>query len=249
MNRENSIDFITSTLAPGEPETFELGGDYFELVSAVDPVDVQLTTRTGALRGSLRQISQTDHIKATEYDRITIVSATAQTIKFAYGTGEFGSRRAAGSVSILNSVTLDAATLAALETIGLDAATLARLSPYHDYGATYQSITNSAANVAEQIVAPGANVNGIIVWQGSLKSGGTTTVPLAAFLAKALAPATVIDGDTIIGCGVTSSTNVTGGYTVGHLQRPVRIPAGKGLYYISALAETHAHRFLQYTIL
>lgn len=99
--RENSIDFVTSLLQVNKPQIFELGGDYFELIQAVNPVDVMLTKSDGSLRGSLRQISQTDHIKATEYDRIVITSATLQTIKFAYGSGEFGSRRAAGSVSLL----------------------------------------------------------------------------------------------------------------------------------------------------
>lgn len=96
------IDFASSTLAAGKPEIFELGGEYFELVSSADPVEVVLTDRSGAQVFRANGMEQTDYIQETPFDRVIIKSATLQTVRFAYGTGRFGSRRSAGAVSLLN---------------------------------------------------------------------------------------------------------------------------------------------------
>lgn len=96
------IDFAVTTLQPGKPEVFELAGEYFELVSAADPVEVVLTDRAGAQMYRSNGMEQTDYIEDTPYDRFIVKSATLQTVRIAYGTGRFGSRRSAGSVSLLN---------------------------------------------------------------------------------------------------------------------------------------------------
>lgn len=99
---QNFIDNVSITLQPGASAILHLGGDYFELVECPDPVSVVLSDRNGAQTGLLRNVGATDHLKGTPYSTIQITSATLQTVKFAYGTGEGGSRRLAGAISLTN---------------------------------------------------------------------------------------------------------------------------------------------------
>lgn len=112
------------------------------------------------------------------------------------------------------------------------------------YGASYASITTLAANTPDTIFTPAANTNGAIVWQGSSLSGeGSALAPV--FIAKNAAPVSVIDGDII---SDYSSYNI-GNSAMTKIPRPVKIPAGKGLYFICGGAETVAFRSCLYTLL
>lgn len=100
----------------------------------------------------------------------------------------------------------------------------------------YASNGALAANTAEVIFAPAANVNGAIILTAEYdldaqSAGGTP----GAILAKNSAPATIIDGEVIL--TAQGAHNYTGvGYALGFkgvLQYPQFIPAGKGLYVIS----------------
>lgn len=132
-------------------------------------------------------------------------------------------------------------------TIG--ATSLQRYPYYDEYSSAYGSIALAVANTPETIVAPASNTNGIIVWSGNFKASSGTVTHTAAFLAKSgVAPTTVVDGDTIIAETYNANTNSISGPFGGVLNRPIRIAAGKGLYYISNVTETYSRRSLLYTI-
>lgn len=105
-----------------------------------------------------------------------------------------------------------------------------------NYDNSYKSITNLAAATAEQIIAPGANTNGMIVNKAMIAS--RSNVPnTISILAKATAPTTVIDGD-VIAISWADANIVQ--YLNNEAQ--IKIPAGKGLYVISTYAESFCAR-------
>ncbi len=113
------------------------------------------------------------------------------------------------------------------------------------FGVSYKSNATLGANTPGTIVAPGSNVNGIRVWSGGFMSR-TGGVAFAAILAKTSAPATVIDGDVIVGPSAWNGLD-TGCAAV--VNQPILVPAGMGLYFISTAAQVAAFSHLNYTIL
>lgn len=123
---------------------------------------------------------------------------------------------------------------------------------YDQYGASFKSTAVMTANVAEKIVDPAANVNGLIVWSASFSERQTSQASSSAILAKASAPTNVVDGDVIVG----SESIITAGslnFTCnnGRLPNAIRVPAGKGLYYITGANQDGSHnaRSVLYTLL
>lgn len=95
------IDLITATFAAGETKIFEMSGGYFELIDAPYPVTVELSDRYGGLAGKMTNAEASFFI-ASDYSRITLTSATAQTIRFGYGSGTVGNRKTAGVVQVID---------------------------------------------------------------------------------------------------------------------------------------------------
>lgn len=111
------------------------------------------------------------------------------------------------------------------------------------YGGSYKTTTNMAANTPDTIIAPGANVNGAILVNGCFHMLGN--MGYNALIAKASAPANVLDGD-VIDCSYTPSGAVISSFRI---QRPIRIAAGLGIYAINSVVETNALRSLIYKLL
>jgi len=118
----------------------------------------------------------------------------------------------------------------------------------YTYGANYKSSTALAANTPDAVFTPASNVNGAILWAAAAWTWNGTNVMNLALLAKASAPATAIDGD-LLTSGKANSPQA-GSYTgLLDLARPVFIAAGKGLYFLSSVAEANAFRSASYTLL
>jgi hypothetical protein len=115
------------------------------------------------------------------------------------------------------------------------------------YGASYKAESLLAANTPEAIFTAAANVNGAVVWDAGFVHSATSGSNGAGFVAKATAPTTIVDGDVVL----SSDYLAIGGTEcfAGSLKRPVRIPAGKGLYFINEVAATRSHRRCLYTLL
>lgn len=100
--KQSNLEIIRALFDAGQVRQWSFTGSYFELLECPDPVDVLLTDRNGATRGLLLNADETFFVQNTDFETVQITSATVQTIRFAYGTGEAGTRRTAGSVSLSN---------------------------------------------------------------------------------------------------------------------------------------------------
>lgn len=109
------------------------------------------------------------------------------------------------------------------------------------YTASYTSQAGLTANTAVQIVAPGANVNGVTINRSLI--AGCNSIDLA-FLAKATAPTSVADGD-LLAYAPAGPTGAQQTYTE---DSQIKVPAGKGVYVISSGAHNQL-RSLLYTVL
>ena len=97
------LEIISQTFAAGETKIFQVSGQYFELLDAPYPVNVRLTDRSGAQRGLMTAAEASFFLRNSDFETIELVSPTAQTIRFMYGSAEAGTRRSAGVVSVVDS--------------------------------------------------------------------------------------------------------------------------------------------------
>lgn len=102
-----------------------------------------------------------------------------------------------------------------------------------DYSTSYKSTTAMAINTPDTVFAPGANTNGAIVWSAEASSWSGSAIG-HAFIAKTSAPANQLDGDVI----VQSAFGYVSTLAISKLCNPVKIAAGKGLYFIANAAES-----------
>lgn len=100
--KSSFLEIIRAGFAAGEVKTFVLAGGYFELIDAPYPVTVRLVDRYGSLRGFMTNAEASFYMRHGDFDAIEITSSNAQTIRFAYGTSEAGTRRTAGVVSVID---------------------------------------------------------------------------------------------------------------------------------------------------
>lgn len=222
MNQQqNSIELVSVTFNAGESRLFALSGEYFEVIDAPNPIDVLLSDFNGAQRARMNQAAASFYSKGVAYGVIQITSASAQTIRFAYGTGETGTRRSTGSVTVSGAIALDAPTIAALNQI-------------EQPSGFFASKSLLAANTAQQVFASGSNINGAIIWSAEAYTRGGNEQALIA--KSGPAPLTVVDGNVLL-------TPLRSDYTTANnssmaLQRPIRIAAGQGLFFITTNAES-----------
>lgn len=226
----------------GETKVFYLSGSYFELIDCPNTVDVILSDRNGGVRARMIGAAQTHHVKNTPYQIVQITSAAAQTIRFAYGSGEAGTRNTAGSVTLLNAVALDAATLAALESIDLNLATINALRRAEGHTGFSNASGALAVNTPERVFSPAANVNGATLLAAQISDFPGASISAPTLLAKNAAPATILDGAAYLRANLVDSS--AGGSLIveGSVFEKQYVPAGLGLYWISDLALTAAAR-------
>lgn len=116
------------------------------------------------------------------------------------------------------------------------------------YGANFASIANTVANTPVTILSPASNTNGVILHRAAFVLGLSSALCRGAFLAKSSAPASLADGDSVL----TADNLIFVGswfYFSGKLEKAVKIPAGKGVYFISEAASTIAHFSAAYSLL
>jgi hypothetical protein len=117
------------------------------------------------------------------------------------------------------------------------------------YGTAISTTSAGAANTAVQLIAPGTNVNGVILWRASVAGRGVTPPLLMGILAKSSAPATVIDGDVLVGTDASAETAGPVSFCFGRLERAVFVSAGKGIYKMNSQAEANAYASILATVL
>ncbi len=110
--------------------------------------------------------------------------------------------------------------------------TVATLEDGMSYGAAFSNITLLAANVAVPIFTPASNINGAILHSSQFMSSNGTLFTNCVVITKNATPASVIDGDVILSSDFGNSG--TGAVVCcASLKKPIKIAAGKGLYFIA----------------
>lgn len=105
-----------------------------------------------------------------------------------------------------------------------------------DHTGFYASGGALAANTAVQIIAPSANLNGIVILSADMQGYSATSAITQALISKSgPAPTTIYDGAVILTTKTVAAVS-TASIIGGTLSFPQKIPAGEGLYVISNVA-------------
>lgn len=96
------IEILTERLAAGELKTFMVQGEYIEILEATYPLDVFLMDRSGGQISTMRQAEASFFSRPGQFEVFQVQSAQAQTIRVFVGSGDAGTRRAAGVVQVVD---------------------------------------------------------------------------------------------------------------------------------------------------
>lgn len=96
------IQIFSLVLAANESREAAVSGEYFELRNAPEPIAlIELLDRSGSVISRLENPEQSDYVKPGRYETVRITNGpTAQTVRHFYGSGDAGSRRTSGLVTI-----------------------------------------------------------------------------------------------------------------------------------------------------
>lgn len=212
--------------------------DNFYINAATGPITVR-----GDTFGSLKGLIAGQGLKDVPFGRLEVVNegGAVNTVTILLTPAEFVNQVFSGSVTIVGGVLTDT-QLRASPVIVADRPELVT-----------STWTNAAlwgaANSSVNVFTAGANVNGAIVWAAGANDQSASGAP-QSFVAKATAPANILDGDVIAMTRnqVLSATPLF--YKELDLIHPQRIAAGLGLWFISAFAGSAAgNRFCRYQLL
>lgn len=102
-NNQAFLEIITASFNAGELKPYAMSGGYFELIDCPYPVTVRLIGLNGELKAIMRNAEASFYIRDGSFQNIEIESPQAQTIRFAFGTSEAGTRRTSGVVQVVDS--------------------------------------------------------------------------------------------------------------------------------------------------
>jgi hypothetical protein len=222
---------LTENFAAGVPIRFRIPGNYFKFDSVpAGLVSARFFKDERELYEELTAVVAGWSARpAGGFDQVEITSTVTQAVSFYINRGEVDSDTFSGVVQVSN---------AAPNTNYLD---LVR------YGASFVSNSVLTGNVSQQVVAPGTNTNGVTVWRASMWSNNATAVSSLCLNAHTAAPNSTTVGDILM--GVTDVIPFTGSPSaIGNLERPVFVPAGKGVYFTSSATESVGYRHALYTV-
>src|SRR5688500_4482824 len=116
------------------------------------------------------------------------------------------------------------------------------------YAATYKTTGLMAANLSDHAWAAASNTAGAILWRATGWSRNTTSLAVFTLAAHTALPNSVVVGDVVsYQERMNDSAGLVGMFI--KVERPIFIPAGKGLYFTANVAESNAARSVVYTLL
>lgn len=194
-----------------------------QIPAANDNFIIQASTGPLAVRGNtfgrMRGLVAGQGFKQVPFERLELFdeSGAPNTVTLLMSPAEFVNQTFSGSVVIVGAQALDAATINAL------------IRPEQKTGSAVTSAALVAAT-AQQLIAPGVNVNGIVLLSAGFQAVNAGVSMYVNIVAKASAPASLVDGDVIVN-GQTQ--NFTGGTACnGNLSITQYLDPGLGLYII-----------------
>lgn len=217
-----SLKFIIN---PSESLELPIFCDYVRVKTS--SVEVSISTR----EGDNFTLTEGEEANLGETRRVTFShsSGIAQIIVLIFGiNAKIGSAKTSGNMTVANAVEV--------------------FDTGMKYTNSFSSNTALAANVAQQVLAPATNVNGVIIRAANFTSEVASGLCAAALLAKRItAPASFTDGDPLLTPSMTA-LNVSRGVGAS-LGRSIKVAAGKGIYFISSTAEVWGSRSVIFDIL
>lgn len=234
---------ITQTVAGAQTLQFNINGKYFTILATTLGLNVRFyrggkKLDLGDIKALLAGL-EVSFDANDAFDRIEIDSLGADTFTIGLSNGQSRYNRSQGSVVITNTPNV-------LITNPISNAVI-MVNKGDNYGASSRSLTLLAANTPDTIFTAAANVNGAIIHSIQFyEYNATPSKP--AFLAKATAPVSVIDGDAILSVD-NFSLGGTAFICSGSLKNPLKIASGKGLFFITDVVQAHFNRSVLYTLL
>lgn len=226
----SSVQNFTVPLVGGAlARELSIAGRFLLILNISDGGAIDLTLRRGGASVlTAKGVYSSFKVPNIEFDTILVESAAARTVQFATGTAEIDYSIVSGTVTVAGVVeTRDGGTA---------------------YGGVFSAAGAVAANALDTIVAPAANLNGVLIHASSQFSWDVGSNAEVTLLAKTSAPANWIDGDVL---DLPISVVQVAGYfyTVRRLPEPLRVPVGKGVYMFNARAQSTCLRNCVYTVL
>lgn len=97
------IEIISGAWAAGETKTFQIAGQYIEILDAQYSCDVVLMDRTGSQQSFMRGAEASFFTRpGGGFETVQITSAQAQTIRVFVGSGDAGTRRISSTVQVVD---------------------------------------------------------------------------------------------------------------------------------------------------
>lgn len=229
-NQQPFLEILTAAFGAGEIKPYAISGGYFEILDCVYPVTVNLIGLHGELKGIMRNAEASFFLKGGDYQTITIESAQAQSVRFAYGSSEAGTRRTAGIVQVVDgSRALVEAGTAFLGYVSAAAAAAmnSQVQLWNPAGSGKNLIVKSIfLTAATAFVVRSANA--------ALPTLGTDNPPKNKLLGSPMAPVsevrtrnnTAVMEGVILGPVVYVMANDSKGFT---FNEPIIVPPGTGL--------------------
>lgn len=222
---------LVEVMTAAVPKVFNVVGNYVRIKgvtgSSGNSISIDIIKNGQKLPIDLTTCDVGDFARVVGgFDQLLVTSSVSQTLSLQVAQGDVGSN----NFSISGAANVSDAG--------------------RDYGASVSSNALLGVGGTETIVAPGANLNGLIVVRGSFYTANGTSQAWVNLHAKTSAPASAIDGDVLLQPDNYIADGVNR-YAVGKVERVIRVAAGKGLYWRnnSGVLETGAGRTLQYTLL
>lgn len=215
------IQSYTYTIPANGSVQIPATNDNFIVQAATGPVTVR-----GDTFGTLPSLVAGQGLKAVPFSRLELKdeSGAPNQVTLLLSPAEFVNQVFSGSVAIVGGVLTD--TQLRAQAVGVRTAE----APTGDW----KQSGGIASNTPQQIVAPGANVNGLVL----LAAGGYDYIAGVngfTFLAKATPPAGIIDGEILLMSQITAYDGA-GTFKGCVLPTPQFIAAGLGLYFVASYA-------------
>lgn len=216
------MENLRFNIAAGETKTFERGGRYLEIIDATGPVSIILSDQNGGRADSAKDVLSGTYM-ATAFAKFEVFSATAQIVELFLSDTSGGTKRQPGSVRVIDEISDSIEQVA---------------------GQTNTAIT---AFAAQELVAPGVNVNGMLIRFASCSAtagaGGEASVRIVA--AKATPTGYSVPTKRYQLVEFFTAAQAEGANTV----RPnKRLPPGWGVYVLWEIRTTVAPRAPSYAV-
>jgi hypothetical protein len=218
---------ITETFAAGEIKAFGIPGERFELISSVNPVTVSMQDANGIelTNGLSQNLIAGSYMQEGKFFRLAIQSATAQTITFVIANGDSGTRSVAGTVAVAGTVSVAGAV-----NINDVIAAGCRTDNFVAAGTV-------GVNQVTQHIAPGTNVNGILLRNIDISvatgAGGAAALRLIAGLVAPVQYSHSGPNSISLASVSNNAASVTLNKAVDTMSR--RLPPGWGIWSIASV--------------